>query len=241
MTTASAARLFGLVPSCALAVYAHPDDADVSCGGALARWSAQGAAVHLVVVTDGGKGSTDPDADTAALVATRVDEVARAAQALGLASVEHLGIPDGEVPEQQWLLGALVERIRRLRPEVVLAHDPTAVFFGGVYVNHRDHRSVGWAVLDAVAPASAMPLYFPGAGGPHRVPHVLLSGTLAPDVYVDVSSSIEEKIAAVREHRSQLDEDPDWVSKTVCRRAEDDGRVVGVHYAEGFRHLELDG
>ena len=230
-----------MMPTCALAIYAHPDDADVSCGGALARWSSSGAEVHLVVITDGGKGTSDSATDAATLVATRVAEVSRAADALGLASVEHLGIPDGEVPEQPWLIGALVERIRRLTPEVVLGHDPTSVFFGGVYVSHRDHRAAGWAVLDAAAPASAMPLYFPEAGAPHRVPHLLLSGTLAPDAYVDVSSSIDAKIAAVRAHRSQLEDDPDWVSKTVRRRAEEDGRAVGVRFAEGFRHLELDG
>jgi LmbE family N-acetylglucosaminyl deacetylase len=241
MTTPAPARLFGVVPRCVLAVYAHPDDADVSCGGALARWSAQGAAVHLVVVTDGGKGSDDPSAAASALVSARTDEVARAAAALSLTSVEHLAIPDGEVPEQAWLLEALVGQIRDLRPDVVLGHDPTAVFFGNVYVNHRDHRAAGWAVLDAVAPASAMPLYFPEAGPAHRVAHVLLSGTLAPDAYVDVTESIDQKVAAVCEHRSQLDEDPDWVSKTVRRRAEDDGRIVGVRFAEGFRHLELDG
>jgi LmbE family N-acetylglucosaminyl deacetylase len=85
-----------------------------------------------------------------------------------------------------------------------------------------------------------MPLYFPEAGPPHRVSHVLLSGTLEPDAFVDITESIDAKVAAVREHRSQLDDDPAWVSKTVRRRAEDDGRLVGVRYAEGFRHLELD-
>jgi LmbE family N-acetylglucosaminyl deacetylase len=240
VSTSHQARLFGLLPERALAVYAHPDDADVSCGGSLARWSAAGAEVHLIVLTDGGKGSEDPTADSASLAATRVLEVDAGAAALGITTVEMLGIPDGEVPEAAWLLERLVERIRQLRPDVVLGHDPTSVFFGNVYVNHRDHRAAGWALLDAVAPASAMPLYFPGAGAAHKVPHVLLSGTMTPDVYVDVSDSIEAKVAAVRCHASQLDDDPDWVSKTVRRRAEEDGRAAGVRCAEGFRHLELD-
>jgi LmbE family N-acetylglucosaminyl deacetylase len=240
VSTSQPARLFSLVPERALAVYAHPDDADVSCGGSLARWGAAGAEVHLVVLTDGGKGSEDPAADSTSLAATRVLEVQAGAAALGIDSVELLGIPDGEVPEAAWLLEQLVERIRRLRPDVVLGHDPTSVFFGSVYVNHRDHRAAGWALLDAVAPASAMPLYFPQAGAAHKVPHVLLSGTMTPDAYVDVSDSIEAKVAAVRCHASQLEDDPEWVSKTVRRRAEEDGRGVGVRFAEGFRHLELD-
>ena len=49
------------IPEVALAVYAHPDDADVACGGTLARWAKAGASVHLVVCTDGGKGTFDPD------------------------------------------------------------------------------------------------------------------------------------------------------------------------------------
>ena len=49
------------IPEVALAVYAHPDDADVACGGTLARWAKAGTAVHLVVCTDGGKGTFDPD------------------------------------------------------------------------------------------------------------------------------------------------------------------------------------
>ena len=47
-------------PGVVLAVYAHPDDADVACGGTLARWAKAGSAVHLLVCTDGGKGTTDP-------------------------------------------------------------------------------------------------------------------------------------------------------------------------------------
>ena len=235
-----APRLLDLAPRSVLAVYAHPDDADIACGGSLARWSAEGAAVHLVIVTDGSKGSDDPLADPEQLVATRIGEVAGAAEALGLATVEHLGIPDGEVPEHLELLAAFVERIRRHRPDVVVGHDPTALFFGGVYVNHRDHRGTGMALLDAVAPACAMPLYFPEAGPAHRVPTLLLSGTLAPDAYVDISATIADKLAAVGAHRSQLDEDHAWVARTVRARAEEDGRLAGVLLAEGFRLLELD-
>ena len=114
------------------------------------------------------------------------------------------------------------------------------LFFGGVYVNHRDHRGTGMALLDAVAPACAMPLYFPEAGPAHRVPTLLLSGTLAPDAYVDISATIADKLAAVGAHRSQLDDDHAWVARTVRARAEEDGRLAGVLLAEGFRLLELD-
>src|SRR5690606_40020508 len=83
-------------PSRVLAVYAHPDDPEVSCGGALARWAARGAEVRLVVVNAGDKGSHDPDTDPAELTERRAAEVAAAADVLGLAGVDMLGIPDGE-------------------------------------------------------------------------------------------------------------------------------------------------
>ena len=239
MTTSSGSKPLELRPSSVLAVYAHPDDADIACGGSLARWASEGASVRLVIVTDGGKGSLNPSDSPAEIAQRRVGEVRRAAEALGVESVEHLAIPDGDVPEQPWLLGAFVERVRRYQPDVVLGHDPTAIYFGNVYVNHRDHRASGWALLDAVAPASAMPLYFPEAGPPHRVPHVLLSGTLAPDAVVDVTNHIEAKVAAVAEHESQLSGDPGWVAETVRQRAAETGRSVGVRFGEGFRHLEL--
>ena len=237
----ASAREFTRVPSVVVAFYAHPDDADVASGGTLAKWAAGGARVHLVLLADGGKGTVDETFDSASLRELRRKEVASAARALGITEVEHLDIPDGEIPEQPWLMAAMVERIRRHRPDVVLGHDPTAVFFGSVYVNHRDHRAAGWALLDAVAPASGLPHYFPEAGRAHRVPDVLLSGTLEPDVYVDVTDSIEAKVTAVSAHATQLRGDPEGVANTVRLRAADDGRRIGAAYAEGFRHLQLDG
>ncbi|MER3453420.1 MAG: PIG-L family deacetylase, partial [Acidimicrobiia bacterium] len=61
------AELVEDVPARALAVYAHPDDAEISCGGTLARWAAAGTEVHVCVVTLGDKGTTDPGADPVVL------------------------------------------------------------------------------------------------------------------------------------------------------------------------------
>ncbi len=85
------------VPGRALAVYAHPDDADVSCGGTLARWAAAGAEVHVVICTSGDKGSSDPATDPSELVRRRAGEAAAATRALGLAGHHLLGHPDGEI------------------------------------------------------------------------------------------------------------------------------------------------
>ena len=124
----------------ALAIYGHPDDPEVACGGTLARWSGEGAEVHLVVVNAGDKGSFDPSTDPTELTAKRSAEVAAAAEVMGLAGVDMLGIPDGEAVNDVDLRRRLVGLVRHVRPDVVIAPDPTAVFFGDSYVNHRDHR-----------------------------------------------------------------------------------------------------
>ncbi len=115
------------------------------------------------------------------------------------------------------------------------------MFFGQEYFNHRDHRIAGAALLDAVAPAAALPLYFPDAGPAHQVATVLLSGTLDPDEWVDVSETIECKAAAVECHRTQFAEPGGWAGEAIRRRAEEEGRRAGVPFAEGFRRLTLRG
>jgi LmbE family N-acetylglucosaminyl deacetylase len=228
-------------PEVALAVYAHPDDADVACGGTLARWARAGSAVHLVVCTDGGKGTFDPKVQSKKLVATRAAELEESSAVVGLAGVANLGYPDGELLDSDAFRHVLVEWVRRVRPQVVCGHDPTAVFFGREYFNHRDHRIAGTALLDAVAPAAALPLYFPDAGPAHQVATVLLSGTLEPDEWVDVSETIDCKAAAVECHRTQFSGSDGWAGEAVRRRAEEEGRRAGVPFAEGFRRLNFGG
>jgi LmbE family N-acetylglucosaminyl deacetylase len=136
-----------------------------------------------------------------------------------------------------------------VRPEVVVCPDPTAVFFGDTYFNHHDHRVAGWATLDAVSPAAGSPLYFPEAGAAHAVGRVLLSGTLEPNVWVDVGPTLDRKIEALLCHRSQLEAaafghgggTAEWLGTLLRQRAEEAGGQAGVDYAEGFRRLVLAG
>ena len=80
---APVADVVSTVPTVVLAVYAHPDDPEVACGGTLARWAAEGAAVHLLLTCTGDKGTADPQTDPADLVRVRAAEVAAGAAALG--------------------------------------------------------------------------------------------------------------------------------------------------------------
>jgi LmbE family N-acetylglucosaminyl deacetylase len=229
------------VPDRALAIYAHPDDPEVSCAGTLALWASSGAEVRLLICCRGDKGSADPSDDPAEVARRRAKEVADAASILGLAGHEVLDHPDGEIENSLDVRAELVARIRALRPDVVVCPDPTAVFFGDSYLNHRDHREVGWATLDACAPAAASPLYFPEAGAPHQVATVLMSGTLEPDAWVEISSAIDRKVEALNCHESQLRGDPAIVAQLLEQRALDAGRQAGVRYAEGYRRLRLGG
>lgn len=231
--------LYTTRPASALAFYAHPDDADVSCGATLALWASQGSVVHLVVCTKGEKGTVDGSVDPETLELERIREVQESFAVLELADLLHLSIPDGEVVNSLALREQLVGLIRSLKPEAVLCPDPTAVFFGAGYFNHRDHRELGWAVLDAVSPASALPHYFPDQGDAHQVSTVLLSGSLEADAIIDVSQAIEKKIEAVLCHRSQIGERGDWMRDVIATRARETGRPIGADFAEAFRVLEL--
>ncbi len=228
-------------PGRVLAVYAHPDDPEISAGGTLARWATEGAEVSLLITTRGDKGSSDPAVDRDELARLRVQETAAAAELLGFVGHYHLDYDDGDLPDSQALRSEIVRHVRMLRPDAVLCPDPTAVFFGDGYFNHRDHRVTGWATLDAVAPAAGNPHYFPELLGDgldvHHVREVYLSGTLEPNCWIDISDALERKIDALFCHASQLVETGEWFRQFLRDRAEEAGRAAGVRYAEGFRKL----
>jgi LmbE family N-acetylglucosaminyl deacetylase len=231
------------VPGRVLAVYAHPDDPEISAGGTLARWVDGGAEVHVVVTTRGDKGTSDPDADTEALVRVREAETAAAARVLGLASVQHFDYEDGELADDRSLRLDLVRVVRALKPDVVLCPDPTAVFFADGYINHRDHRVTGWATIDAVSPAAGNPHYFPELRAEgldvHQPTAVYLSGTFEPNVTIDITTTLDRKIEALFCHASQLEETGDWFREFLRESAEAAGRGEGVTYAEVFRRIVI--
>lgn len=233
------------MPSSALAVYAHPDDPEISAGGTLAGWAEAGADIWVLITTRGDKGVQDPEADLDELARVRIDETAKAAALLGFVDHFHLDYSDGELPDDQALRGVITRYVRELRPEVVLCPDPTAVFFGDRYFNHHDHRVTGWATLDAVAPSAGNPHYFSEhlAEGleVHDVKTVYLSGTLEPNTWIDITPTMERKIDALFCHESQLEETGEWFRQFLRERAEEGGRAAGVAYAEGFRRLSFAG
>ncbi|MDQ1509955.1 MAG: hypothetical protein QOG50_1799, partial [Actinomycetota bacterium] len=102
------------VPSRVLAIYAHPDDPEISAGGTLAGWADAGADVHVLITTRGDKGSDDPDVDPEALASVRVEETAAASRVLGV-TAHHLDHPDGELADDRALRLELVRHVRTVR------------------------------------------------------------------------------------------------------------------------------
>src|SRR5439155_26562572 len=138
------------------------------------NWVAAGREVHLLVLTNGDRGSSDPGRDRAELAATRKIETEAAAGELGLASAQILSIHDGELENTPAVREATVRRIREVKAETVLTCDPTAIFFENRYYNHSDHRTAAMIALDSV---------FPGAGNPHFFSEQLGDGLDAREVH----------------------------------------------------------
>jgi LmbE family N-acetylglucosaminyl deacetylase len=188
-------------PASALAVGAHPDDTEFGCGGTLAKWAAAGCVVHHLVCTDGSKGTWDPGRDLAALVALRQDEQRDAAKALGATGeVVFLGHVDGELSSDLPVRAEVALWIRRLRPEVVLGHDPWKR-----YRLHPDHRHAGFLTVDGVV-AARDPHFFADQGVAHHRPSALLLFEADEPDHVErlAEPEVARKLAALEAHRSQM-------------------------------------
>jgi LmbE family N-acetylglucosaminyl deacetylase len=225
-------------PQRALVITPHPDDCEIGCGGTIVKWIRAGAEVVLVVCTNGDKGSDDPTMTSVRLASIREQEQREAAKVLGLKEVVFLNHPDGELEDSRRFRGDLVREIRRHRPDVVLTTDP---FRQSGYM-HRDHRMAGQVTLDAVFPFARDHLSFPEHRElglvPHKTGWVYLWGSEHPDTFVDISETIETKIAALSKHGSQMGVPLRDGGKWIFENAERVGKEHGMQYAEQFRMME---
>lgn len=223
----------------ALVLFAHPDDAEYMCGGTVAKWTREGTEVHLVIVTDGSAGSNEPGAVRAEISKVRKREQKAAAKVLGVKTVTFLDFPDGMLEVNLETRKAVTREVRRLRPEVVVAPDPSRLWYGRQYINHADHRAAGELALCAVMPDAPSRPQFPELLDeglePYEIPHLWLA-TEEPDTYLDITKTMDVKLEALTKHRSQnLEDSLEWVRD----RARELGEKGGVEYAEGFRAFSL--
>ena len=230
-------------PARFLVVAAHPDDAEFGPAGTAAAWIDAGSIGRLVCCTSGDQGGEDPAADPLQLAATREEEQRRAAAIVGYDEVVFLHQPDGALANELPLRELLVREIRHFRPDAVLTHDPEVLFYSGAGVNHADHRAAGIAAVDAVFPAARNPMAFPGlarAGlAAHVVRRLYLFWPNAPTAWVDVSATIDRKVAALRCHASQV-ADPDGLEARIRAWAAEEGEPIGAAAGEAFRVIVID-
>jgi len=226
-----------------LAVFAHPDDAEICAGGILATWAAAGRDVHLLVLTNGDRGSSDPQMSRESLAAIRLAETEAAAAIMGLAGARVLSTHDGELQNTPTVREAVVRRVRELHAVTVVSCDPTAVFFENRYYNHSDHRMAGWVVLDSVFPGSGNPHFYSehlGEGlGVQEVVDVWLGWSNEANRTVDITGMLATKIEALAAHASQLAEGIRFFEEFLTTDAAEAGAKIGVEHAEEFRVLDL--
>jgi len=229
-------------PERVLVVAAHPDDIEFGAAGTVARWVDGGAKIRYLLVTRGDKGSDDPTINPRELAERREQEQRAAATELGVAGVDFLDEPDGQVEPSLRLRERITYAIRRFQPEIVMGHDPTVLFVNNEWVNHPDHRAVGMVTVDAVFPTARDPLNFRehiDAGlQPWKVAELFLWSTNEANQLVDIGGTLDRKIAALRCHESQFTNFAE-TEKWLRRTAEELGDRAGYRAAEGFRRVML--
>jgi LmbE family N-acetylglucosaminyl deacetylase len=226
------------VPESAMMIVAHPDDIEYVSAGTLALWARAGARIAYVLCTSGEAGIHDPALSREQAMALREAEQRRAAEIVGAREVVFLREPDGLLENSMALRRRLVREVRCWRPEVVICGDPTVLWLGPNLINHADHRAAGSAAVDAVWPAAGMPSLFreleqEGLRA-HRTRYLYVTGWMQPgaDLRVNITSTLNVKVAALRAHQSQMHDDPlPLLQEWAAANAEGSG----YEYAETYR------
>ena len=220
-----------------LAIVAHPDDADIFCGGTLAKHADRGDSVTIAHMTRGEYGGVDTTQEELAEV--REAEARASGHELG-ADVEFLDFEDGRVTYSLDGRLDLVATIREHAPDLLLTHFRDDM--------HPDHRATSRLVTDAYYMAS-LPLV-DVEGEPCDPDNVYYFGkptsSFEPTIRVDVSDFMDAKARAVAQHESQvaflqehggIDAEFGDLEEDVRAEARSLGKQVGARYAEGFRPL----
>lgn len=231
------------VPKRALFIVAHADDIEFGCAGTVARWTAAGAHVTYCIVTDNGSGSDDPEMTRERLSGIREAEQRAAAAVCGVHDVVFLGYPDGTVVPSLELRRDLVRVMRQAKPDVLVTMDPTMLFTpSNDYINHPDHRAVCQTALDAVFPAAQNRNFFPEllAEGhePHKVTYVYLVFTDKATVTIDTTATFPLKLAALKEHMSQVTEEE--IDRLIGTWDKQTGAAAGFEYGESYRVIKIN-
>jgi LmbE family N-acetylglucosaminyl deacetylase len=230
-------------PTKVLVVSAHPDDVDFGAAGSVAVWTDQRIEVAYCIVTDGAAGSADPDVEPKLLREIRQDEQRKAAAEVGVTEVHFLGYPDGSLQVSLGLRRDIARIIRMVRPQRVVCQSPERNW-DRVRASHPDHLAAGEATLQAVYPDARNPYSFPEllAEGlePHVVEEIWLMTSPRATRAVDITGTIERKLAALRSHVSQL-ADPSQLEDMIREWGSANAAALGLpagQLAESFQVVD---
>lgn len=215
-----------------LAVFAHPDDLELSVGGTMLKLKSLGYRTGALDVTRGEMG-------TRGTVDGRAKEAEDATKILKLDVRENLGLADGHVFVNDESRVAMVRAFRRLKPKVILTQQ--------IGDSHPDHNNIAHLVREC-SRLCAMKNFDPETGEeklkPPIVAHNLFSRTVLPSFIVDISNFLDEKIEAIREHRSQFYDPNSPEPETmltgkgyideIANRSRYYGSLIGVSAGEPF-------
>jgi LmbE family N-acetylglucosaminyl deacetylase len=219
-----------------LVVTAHPDDVEFGAAGTIATWTTAGTEVDYCIVTDGDAGGFDRSMSRGEI---RRAEQRRAAEIVGVRSVEFLGYPDGRVYPTLELRRDISATIRRVRPSRVLCPSPERDF-ALIGASHPDHLAVGEATVCAVYPDARNPFAHPElleAGlEPSSVAELWMMASPRAHHAVDITAVIDRKLEALSAHASQHP-DPTRIREMVRTFTGELAEAVGFgsgHFAESF-------
>jgi len=219
-----------------LVIAAHPDDAELGCGGTIAKHTALGLKVGILDLTRGELG-------TRGTSQTRATEAAEATKILRLSIRENLELPDGFFQNDKVNQLAVVQKVRQYQPDIVLANAITD--------RHPDHGKGAALANDACFLAGLSKIETTSSTGekqqawrPKHVYHFIQSQFIKPDFVIDITHEWDKKIEAVKAYRTQFFDPNSKEPQTFISRPEflvflearaiELGNIAGVKYAEGF-------
>ncbi len=225
-----------------LAVQAHPDDFEFFAGGTIAKLAQRGCEITYLTVTDGSRSTTNPKVTPEKLAETRMEEQEKAAKILGVKHLKWLGYTDSEFQPTLEARGKIIRAIRQTRPDVLMTLDPWLP-----YEAHPDHVNTGlascWAAMFSGF-TNVNQEHFGEGLEPHQVSTVCLAISAKYNAYVDITETIDLKIKALAQHKSQFQSEtevglgPFEMWETIIKSvAEGFGRERGMRYAEVFKVL----
>ncbi|HZP97516.1 MAG TPA: PIG-L deacetylase family protein [Candidatus Limnocylindria bacterium] len=225
----------------AMAVYAHPDDAEFGLAGTIAKWARAGVEITYCMVTNGASGSDDPEMTREKLRELRYAEQREAAEILGVKHCVFLGYEDGYLYPTLEVRKDVARQIRIHKPDVLFTMDPTLRVAGDFYVNHPDHIAAGEVALRSVNPDASTRQMFPELWRdehlePHKPKALFLQAFGGEGTVIDISDTLETKVKALLVHRSQLGPDAEALVRDFAARI---GRSAGYKAGESFRVIRL--